>query len=93
MAAGVLKVAHEMGISVPEQLSIAGFDDNLLASRVIPSLTTIQRPVSDMAQLAAKKIIAAIEGAQVGHRGRILSETPPNYPRVHKKSIKTPFIY
>ncbi|GAC22054.1 LacI family DNA-binding transcriptional regulator [Paraglaciecola arctica] len=65
MAAGVLKVAHEMGISVPEQLSIAGFDDNLLASRVIPSLTTIQRPVSDMAQLAAKKIIATIEGAQL----------------------------
>lgn len=66
MAAGVLKVAHEMGIRVPEQLSIAGFDDNLLASRVIPSLTTIQRPVSDMAQLAARKIIARIEGAQWG---------------------------
>ncbi|MEP1445242.1 MAG: LacI family DNA-binding transcriptional regulator [Paraglaciecola sp.] len=65
MAAGVLKVAHEMGISVPEQLSIAGFDDNLLAARVIPSLTTIQRPVSDMAILAAKKIIARIEGAEL----------------------------
>ncbi|GAC14460.1 LacI family DNA-binding transcriptional regulator [Aliiglaciecola lipolytica] len=62
MAAGVLKVAHELGILVPEQLSIAGFDDNLLASRIIPSLTTIQRPVSAMASLAATKIIAMIEG-------------------------------
>ena len=61
MAAGVLKVAHEMGIKVPEELSIAGFDDNLLASRVIPSLTTVQRPVNAMASLAAKKIIAMIE--------------------------------
>ena len=61
MAAGVLKVAHEMGIKVPEELSVAGFDDNLLASRIIPSLTTVQRPVTAMAALAAKKIIAIIE--------------------------------
>lgn len=61
MAAGVLKVAHTMGIKVPEQLSVAGFDDNLLASRIIPSLTTIQRPVGAMAALAAQKIIRAIE--------------------------------
>ena len=31
MAAGVLKVAHEMGIDVPGELSVAGFDDNLFA--------------------------------------------------------------
>jgi LacI family transcriptional regulator len=61
MAAGVLKVAHTMGIKVPEQLSIAGFDDNLLASRIIPSLTTIQRPVGAMASMAAHKIIQSIE--------------------------------
>ena len=61
MAAGVLKVAHEMGIDVPGELSVAGFDDNLFASRVIPSLTTVQRPVVAMAGLAAKKIVALIE--------------------------------
>jgi len=65
MAAGVLKVAHEMGISVPDELSVAGFDDNLLAARVIPALTTVQRPVSAMAALAARKIIAQIEGTEV----------------------------
>lgn len=61
MAAAVLRVAHQLGISVPQQLSIAGFDDNLLASRIIPSLTTIQRPVGAMASLAAHKIIQSIE--------------------------------
>lgn len=61
MAAGVLKIAVQLGIRVPEQLSIAGFDDNLLASRIIPSLTTIQRPVGAMASLAAHKIIQSIE--------------------------------
>ncbi|APD94476.1 LacI family transcriptional regulator [Alteromonas mediterranea] len=65
MAAGVLKVAHEMGITVPDQLSVAGFDDNLLAARVIPALTTVQRPVGDMAAIAARKIIAHIEGSEV----------------------------
>ncbi len=61
MAAGVLKAAHELGIKVPEQLSVADFDDNLLASRIIPALTTIRRPVRQMAQLAATKIIMDIE--------------------------------
>jgi LacI family transcriptional regulator len=61
MAAGVLKVAHQMGIAIPQQLSVAGFDDNLLASRVIPALTTIKRPVRQMAQLATTKMIMTIE--------------------------------
>ncbi|MEP7705420.1 LacI family DNA-binding transcriptional regulator [Paraglaciecola sp. 25GB23A] len=61
MAAGVLRAAVELGIKVPQELSIAGFDDNLLASRIIPSLTTIQRPVGAMASLAAYKIIQSIE--------------------------------
>jgi LacI family transcriptional regulator len=61
MAAGVLKVAHQMGIAIPDQLSVAGFDDNLLASRVIPALTTIRRPVRQMAQLATTKMIMVIE--------------------------------
>jgi LacI family transcriptional regulator len=61
MAAGVLKVAHQLGIAIPDQLSVAGFDDNLLASRVIPALTTIRRPVRQMAQLATTKMIMVIE--------------------------------
>ncbi|RDV25474.1 LacI family DNA-binding transcriptional regulator [Alteromonas aestuariivivens] len=63
MAAGVLRVAHEMGIAVPDELSVAGFDDNLLASRMIPSLTTVRRPVAAMASLAAQKIIRKIENS------------------------------
>ncbi|MEE2000202.1 MULTISPECIES: LacI family DNA-binding transcriptional regulator [Alkalimonas] len=66
MAAGVLKVAHELGIAVPAQLSVAGFDDNMLASRVIPSLTTIRRPVRQMALLAATKMIMSIENNDKG---------------------------
>lgn len=73
MAAGVLKAAVQLGIKVPQELSIAGFDDNLLASRIIPSLTTIQRPVGAMASLAAYKIIQSIEKvARQGPEGDFL---------------------
>ncbi|MCU4674186.1 LacI family DNA-binding transcriptional regulator [Catenovulum sp. 2E275] len=61
MASGVLKAAAELHIKVPEQLSVCGFDDNLLASRIIPALTTIKRPVRQMAVYAANKLIAKIE--------------------------------
>jgi LacI family transcriptional regulator len=61
MAAGVIQTATEMGLSVPRDLSVAGFDDSALATRIRPALTTIRRPVRAMARLAASKLIAAIE--------------------------------
>ncbi len=61
MAAGVIQTAKEMGIDVPGDLSVAGFDDNALATRIRPSLTTIRRPVREMARLAATKLIASID--------------------------------
>ncbi|MER2493069.1 LacI family DNA-binding transcriptional regulator [Catenovulum sediminis] len=62
MASGVIKAAHDLGIKIPDELSVCGFDDNLLASRIIPALTTIKRPVREMAKFAANKLIAKIEG-------------------------------
>ncbi|GAA78412.1 LacI family DNA-binding transcriptional regulator [Pseudoalteromonas fuliginea] len=57
MAAAALRVASNLNIKVPDELSVAGFDDNILASRIIPSLTTIRRPVYNMACLAVQKLI------------------------------------
>ena len=61
MAAGVIRVASDMGIKIPEELSIAGFDDNIYASRIIPSLTTIKRPIDNMAALASQKLINQVQ--------------------------------
>lgn len=57
MAAGVLRVASKMGIAVPAQLSVAGFDDISLARQLYPSLTTIRQPLAAMAERAASMII------------------------------------
>ena len=62
MAAGVIYTAQEMGVKVPGDLSVAGFDDSNLATRIRPSLTTIRRPVREMARLATTKLIASIDG-------------------------------
>jgi LacI family transcriptional regulator len=58
MAAGVLLAARQRGLAVPEQLSIIGFDDQPLAARVWPPLTTVHWPMEAMGRSAALKLIA-----------------------------------
>ena len=60
MAAGVIRAADKLGIDIPAQLSVAGFDDITLARQIYPSLTTIRQPLSRMAELAAQSLIKNI---------------------------------
>lgn len=60
MAAGVIKAAHGKGLKVPQQLSVAGFDDSRIASHLSPSLTTVKQPVSDMGRSAASQLLESI---------------------------------
>ena len=53
MASGVLATAHRLGLSVPQQLSVAGFDDAPFAQVVWPSLTSVRQPVRLLAEQAA----------------------------------------
>ncbi len=52
MAAAVISMAHKKHLEVPAQVSVVGFDDTELASSIWPSLTTVQQPISAMAELA-----------------------------------------
>jgi len=54
MATGAIRVANKMGINVPKDLSIAGFDDIPLSRQIYPSLTTIRQPVKAMAETAVE---------------------------------------
>lgn len=45
---------------MPGQLSVTGFDDTILASRLWPPLTVVRQPVEDMAYRAAQCLIAAL---------------------------------
>lgn len=63
MAAGAVMVAHQMGIRMPAELSIAGFDDIPLARQIWPTLTTVQQPIKAMAQAATQLLIGILRAA------------------------------
>ncbi|MCG9598866.1 substrate-binding domain-containing protein [Vibrio sp. Isolate25] len=54
MAAGALSVLDANGIQVPQQVSMMGFDDGLIARYVHPHLTTVRYPIQMMADKAAR---------------------------------------
>ncbi|MBK5144591.1 HTH-type transcriptional regulator GalR [Budviciaceae bacterium BWR-B9] len=62
MAAGALSVLSDNNIQVPEQISLIGFDDVLIARYLRPGLTTIRYPVVSMAKQAAELALALSQG-------------------------------
>lgn len=66
MALAVLVVAMRHGIAVPEQLSVAGFDDAPIARMAWPQLTTIRQPNVEMAATAVEMLVRAQGSADAG---------------------------
>lgn len=58
MAAGVLYAAHGAGVSVPTQLSVAGYDDTPLSQQTWPALTTLRQPIKAMAFAAVEQLVS-----------------------------------
>lgn len=59
MAAATCTVAHKMGLRIPEDLSVVGFDDAPIASAMYPALTTVRQPYLGMARRALSILNAA----------------------------------
>lgn len=70
IAAGVVRTAADLGLRVPADLSVVGFDDNPLAARVRPALTTVRQDVTAKGRAAAAALTAAIERDRDGAAGR-----------------------
>ncbi len=64
LAFGVLRAAHELGISVPAQLSVVGFDDLEPASLVTPALTTVRQPLAQIGTAAADLLLQWIDSGR-----------------------------
>jgi LacI family transcriptional regulator len=65
MAAGVINAAQQAGYRVPEDVSVCGFDDGIIAMTVWPYLTTIHQPIAEMAASAVKMLIGEAGGLPV----------------------------
>ncbi|MBN2123650.1 MAG: LacI family DNA-binding transcriptional regulator [Deltaproteobacteria bacterium] len=57
IALGAMEGAREMGLHLPEEMSIVGFDDMEISSFVVPSLTTIRQPAYEMGKLGAEALV------------------------------------
>ncbi|MGB9377231.1 MAG: LacI family DNA-binding transcriptional regulator [Mycobacteriales bacterium] len=80
LAAGVLDAAYESGVSVPSDVSVAGFDDQPEAVWVRPRLTTVRQPIEAKGRVAADFLVSAIRGNarhdhQVLHTAVIVRES------------------
>lgn len=62
MAAGVYEAARKLGVAIPRDLSIVGFDDTPVSSRLWPPLTTVRWPLVEMGRAAAQKLLRAESG-------------------------------
>ncbi|MEO3428192.1 substrate-binding domain-containing protein [Pelagibius sp. CAU 1746] len=62
LAIGVILEAQQSGLTVPGDLSVAGFDDIELAANIAPALTTVHVPVEDICTLAGDFLVARVEG-------------------------------
>lgn len=70
MAAGVMVACAQAGLTVPDDISVVGFDDSWVARSVWPYLTTVAQPIADMAATAVRLLLDR--------------KRPVNGPELHK---------
>lgn len=62
MAVGIYQAANSLGLSIPKDISIGGFDDIYLSRLLTPRLTTIHVPIAELASKAVQYLLKMIDG-------------------------------
>ncbi len=70
MAVAAIAAARDFGLSVPQDLSVAGFDNSEVSRTAWPPLTTVHQPVREMAWDAANRLIAMLDADTDGDAPR-----------------------
>ncbi|MEV6006964.1 LacI family DNA-binding transcriptional regulator [Streptomyces sp. NPDC051976] len=74
-ALGVYQAARELGLSIPGDLSVVGFDDLPIVAWVDPPLTTVHQPLTEMAVAATELALALGRGEEVSQAGLEIATT------------------
>lgn len=61
-APGVLTALREARLRVPEDIAVVGFDDDYVASRLVPALTTVHSPIEQVGRAAVRELFRQMEG-------------------------------
>lgn len=72
MALGALHAAQDLGLRVPQDLSVVGFDDLPIAAAARPALTTVRQPLRRMGEVAVQLLVELAEGGT--------PDLPPPFP-------------
>jgi LacI family transcriptional regulator len=72
---GVLEALQRVGVAMPDEMSVLGFDDPEWSQVVRPTLTVVDQPVYDLGSLAARRVIARIRGDESRPRPHRLATT------------------
>lgn len=72
LAIGALRAAHELGVTVPDDLSVVGFDDAPPAATAQPPLTTVAQPLGEIGKTTGRLVRAMVQGETVA--------SPPSFP-------------
>ncbi len=62
VAIGVMQAARELGVRIPEDLSLVGYDDTVEASLVYPALTTVRQPLAEMGRMGVTQLCRLLGG-------------------------------
>ncbi len=73
IAIAAMQTAQKMGIAIPDELSLVGFDDVPAASLVTPPLTSVHQPLQEISATATRLLIAQIEGETVEPSQRLIA--------------------
>ncbi len=61
IAVGAINAIKDLGLKVPQDISVCGYDDSLLAGHYVPGITSVRQPAEEMAQSAVEQLLSIID--------------------------------
>ncbi|MBI4028059.1 MAG: LacI family DNA-binding transcriptional regulator [Verrucomicrobia bacterium] len=72
-AVGALSACHAVGIRVPDDMGLTGFDNDVFGRHTIPALTTIEQPTQEIAQKAVELLLRIMKGQKLSAKEQLLT--------------------
>lgn len=92
MAAAAVAVCHRMGLDVPSDITVVGFDDTAIATTIWPELTTIRQPIAEMSRSAIDLLVQRIRARRSGEPEPAMAHRVLPHTLVRRQSDAAPRV-